>query len=152
MDERGPGSGNAQFFEVLECDSHSNFATAELKSPGEGPTPDNVVLAFTDCVVHEGADFSEIWTNLDAWAAYMTEHGYGEGTWIMFPAFGGGGAEFDFKILSGYESHTELGQDFELYVKRADYLKRGELFDSLFDCDDARVYDGTVRRVQVEED
>lgn len=142
----------AQFFDVLQCDSHSNFATSELKSPGEG-SPDRLVLTFADCTVQDGVEnFDDVMAGLEAWAAHQTEHGYGEGTWIMFPVYGGGGAEFDFKIVSGYDSHTELGQDYELYVKRADYMKYGELLGSLIDCDDARVYNATVRRRQAEQD
>ena len=143
---------SAQFFEVLECGSHSNFATAELKPPGDESPPDTVVIAFSDCTVNDGANWDDVWAGLDAWAAYQTEHGYGAGMWIMFPAYGGGGAKFDFKIVNGYDSHTELGQDYELYVKRADYMKYGELLGSLIDCDDARVYNATVRRRQAEQD
>ena len=98
--------------------------------------------------IDEGVEWDAVWAGLDAWAAYQEEHGYGAGTWIMFPAYGGGGAEFDFKIVKGYDSHTEMGNDYELYVKRADYFKKGELVDSVIDCDDARLYNGTVRRRQ----
>ena len=138
----------AQFFEVLDCGSHSNFASAELKDPGGDGPPDNIVVAFTDCTVNEGVEWDAVWAGLDSWAAYQEEHGYGEGTWIMFPAYGGGDADFDFKIVSGYDSHTEMGDDYELYVKRADYFKYGELLGSLIECDDARLYNGTVRRRQ----
>jgi hypothetical protein len=145
---REGGEVAAGFFEIIDCDSHSNFATAELKEPGNESPPDNIVLAFSDCTVNEDAEWEAVWAGLEGWAAYQEEHGYGEGTWIMFPAYGGGGAEFDFKIVSGYDSHTEMGADYELYVKRADYLKYGELLGSLVECDDARVYNGTVRRRQ----
>lgn len=40
------------------------------------------------------------------WSAYQTERGYSNGTWMMFPAFGGGGAEFDFKIVEGDDKHV----------------------------------------------
>ncbi len=141
----------AQFYEVLDCDSHSNFATSELKDSGNETPPDTVVLAFTDCKVDDDAEWDDVWAGLEGWAAYQEEHGYGEGTWIMFPAYGGGGAKFDFKIVSGYDNHTEMGKDYELYVKRADYVKYGEMLGSLIDCDDARVYNGTVRRRQEEQ-
>ena len=40
------------------------------------------------------------------WSAYQTERGYSNGTWMMFPAFGGGNAEFDFKIVEGVAKHV----------------------------------------------
>jgi hypothetical protein len=137
---------NAQFFEVLSCDSHSNFATTELKAP-EGPTPDNVVLAFSDCT---GPDSPEGWdqlmSNLDAWSAYLTSNGYHQGNWMMFPVYGGGGVKFDFKLVKGYDNHTQLGQDYQRFSDNADWEKQGELLGGLMDCDDSRVYQATVRR------
>ena len=141
------GDINAKFFEVLSCDSHSNFATAELKSPGEGPAPDNFVLTFSDCT---GPEAPEQWDQLFAgfaeWHAYTTENGYHQGNWIMFPVYGGGGAEFDFKLIQGFDNHTELGEDYQRYIDRTDWEKESELLGGLRDCDDARVYQATVRR------
>lgn len=140
------GEISAQFFEVLSCDSHSNFAATELKAP-EGETPDSIVLAFSDCT---GPDSSEGWDQLmsgmDAWSAYMTDSGYNQGNWMLFPVYGGGGAKFDFKLVKGYDNHTQLGQDYQRFSENADWEKQGELLGAYMECDDARVYQGTVRR------
>jgi len=137
---------NAGFFEVLSCDTHSNFAAAELKSPG-GPPPESFILTFSDCT---GPDSSEGWdqlmANLGEWSAYLTESGYHQGNWMMFPVYGGGDAEFDFKLLEGFDNHTQLGQDYQRFSENADWEKQGELLGGLMDCDEARVYQGTVRR------
>lgn len=141
------GDVNAKFFEVLSCDTHSNFASAELKSPGEGPAPDRFLLTFSDC---KGPDTAEGWDRLFGglaqWSAYMTENGYQQGNWIMFPVYGGGGAEFDFKMVEGFDNHTQLGQDYQRFIDRSDWEKQGELIGEFATCDDARVYDGVVRR------
>lgn len=142
----------AQFFAVLDCDSHSNFATTELKSPGDGPTPDNIVITFSDCSVPEDPEaWDKLFTNMDAWAAYLGENGYHQGNWMLFPVYGGGGAEFDFKLVEGFDNHTQLGQDYQRFIERADWEKQGELLGGLMDCDDARVYDGRVRRRPAED-
>lgn len=143
---------NAGFFEVLSCDTHSNFAATELKAP-DGPAPDNFVLAFSDCT---GPDSSEAWdqlmTNVDAWSAYLTENGYHQGNWMLFPVYGGGGAEFDFKWVEGFDNHTQLGQDYQRYSENAAWRKQGELLGAYMECDDARVYQATVRRQPAEEE
>lgn len=137
---------SAEFFEVLDCDTHSNFAAAELKAPG-GPDVDSFLLTFSDCT---GPDNPEGWdqlmANLGEWSAYLTENGYHQGNWMMFPVYGGGGAKFDFKWIEGFDNHTQLGQDYQRFSDNADWEKQGELLGGLMDCDEARVYQGTVRR------
>ena len=44
--------------------------------------------------------------NRTFWSADQTERGYSNGTRMMFPAFGGGGAGFEFKIVEGYDNHV----------------------------------------------
>ncbi len=66
-------------------------------------------------------------------------------------AFGGGGAEFDFKIVEGYDNHTEVGKMYDMYGTGDDFAKHGELLGSLVECNESRVYNGTVRRRRSEE-
>lgn len=142
-----------QFYEVLECDSHTNFATTEFKSPGEGPTPDSIVLSFSDCKgPDDPAKWKDLMAGLEGWAKYQTESGYHAGTWMMFPVYGGGEFDYDFKMVSGWDNHTESGQDYQRYSEQEDWDKEGELVGGLMDCDVSRLYNGTVRRKPVEED
>lgn len=142
-----------QFDEVLECNSHSNFATTELKSPGEGPAPDTLVLAFSDCTGPEDPEkWEDLFNGVDAWSQYQTETGYHEGTWMMFPVYGSGDMEFDFKMVSGWDNHTQNGQDYQRYGDQQDWDKHGELVGGLMDCDVARVYDAKVLRRPAQED
>ena len=142
-----------QFDEVLECNSHSNFATTELKSPGEGPAPDTLVLAFSDCTGPEDSEkWADLFNGVDAWSQYQTETGYHEGTWMMFPVYGSGDMEFDFKMVSSWDNHTENGQDYQRYGDQQDWDKHGELVGGLMDCDVARVYDARVLRRPTRED
>lgn len=147
------GEINQQFYAVLECDSHTNFATTELKSPGEGPAPDTLVLAFSDCTGPEDSEkWPELMAGLDAWSKYQGETAYKEGSWMMFPAYGGGDFDFDFKLVSGWDNHTENGQDYQRYIDQQDWEKQGELIGDLMDCDVARLYDARVRRRPAQED
>ena len=143
----------AQFDEVLDCVSHTNFATTEFKSPGDGPAPDTLVLAFSDCTgPDEQGKWPELMGGLEAWAKYQTETGYHEGSWMMFPAYGGGDFDFDFKMAAGWDNHTQFGQDYQRYSDQQDWDKQGELIGELMECDVARLYDARVRRRPAQED
>jgi hypothetical protein len=142
-----------QFDEVLECVSHTNFATTEFKSPGDGPAPDTIVLSFSDCTGPEDPDkWPDLMSGLDGWAQYQAETGYHGATWMMFPAYGGGDFDFDFKMVYGWDNHTAHGQDYQRYGEQEDWEKQGELVGSLMDCDVPRLYDARIRRRPAQED
>ncbi len=140
------GGEYAEMFNaVADCETHSGFASVMLKEPPGDDDPDNLVLTFTDCnVVSEDPD-ADLMGALSAWAEYATTRGYRNGSWVLFPVFGGGGAEFDFKIVDGYDTHTDLGADWDLYAS-GDYEKDDELNGGIYECDDARMYVGSIRR------
>lgn len=140
------GEFAAKFAAVADCDSHSNFATTMIKAPpGEGE-PASMVLTFTDCTVNDGVDFPQVLEGSHAWAKYQEELGYGNGTWMMFPAFGGGDAEYDFKLANSFENYAGVGKMYDLYGNGGGYQKHGELVGELFECNVDRVYNAKVRR------
>lgn len=142
---------SAKFAAVVDCDSHSNFATTMIKEPpGDGP-PDNMVLTFTDCSVKDGITFGEVYEALGAWSEYQESMDYNNGQWMMFPAFGGGDVEYDFKLVSSFENHTAVGKVYDKYGNDGGYQKYGELVGSLMECNVDRVYNARVRRKMPEE-
>jgi hypothetical protein len=145
------GETAASFASVLSCDSHGMFATMQVKEPPERETPNSTVVSFSDCNVQEGHEWDGVFSAMDAWAAYQVEQGYGNGTWVLFPAYGSGDQDYDFKLVNAYDSHAGLGKDFDLYGTGGGYMKRGEIMGDMLDCDVGRVYDGTVRRLINEE-
>jgi hypothetical protein len=146
------GETAAGFASVLTCDTHSQFATMVVKEPPERETPNSLVLSFSDCDVEEGREWDEVFAGMEAWATHQAEKGYGNGTWVLFPAYGGADQDFDFKMLNAYDNHAGMGRDFDLYTTGGGYMKRGEIMGDMIDCDVARVYDGTVRRQIREEE
>ena len=145
------GEQRADFAAVTDCDTHTGFASTEVKAPAENDEDDgSFVLTFTDCTITTDGD-EDILAAIGEWNDYKTESGYNNGAWVMFPVYGGGGAEYDFKMLQGYDNFSDLGEDWERYSK-GDYVKAGELNPGLYECDDARVYLGTVRREMAEEE
>lgn len=143
------GEYAAKFAAVMDCDTHSAFAGTEIKEPPGDGNPDNIVLTFTDCNIAEIDGIVDLFAALNAWAEYSTERGYQNGTWLLFPAYGGGGAEFDFKIVNSYENHAAMGTNWDLFAS-GDYVKHGELTGAAYECDDARVYNAKIRRRMAE--
>ncbi len=159
-EELGAGADNyavngqaqaAAFGSAITCDTHSNFASMTVKEPPERASPDSLVLAFSDCSVADGVSMSDVFAGLDQWSAYQIEQSYQNGSWVFFPAYGGGGEEFDLKMVSAWDSHADRGKDYDLYANGGGYQKRGEIMGDMLSCDSSRIYDGAVRR-RIEED
>jgi hypothetical protein len=135
---------NAAFEEFAGCGAHSNFATMNVKQPPDDDAK-SFVLNFSDCKIAEGKSFDDVAPALTAWSEYRTGHGSQAGMWVLWPAYGGGDADFDFKFVDSYRSFASLGADYDQYGK-AGYKKADELFNGLLDCNDARSYIATERR------
>lgn len=142
----------AGIYEVLNCDSHANFASLRIKAPASEKAPQKPVIVFSDCDVLVEGSWDPVFEALDAWAAYQTERGYENGTWALFPAYGGGGDTPDFKLVQSYANHAALGKAYDLYGNGGDYKKRGEMMNGIVDCDVSRVYNGNVVRRAAEDE
>jgi hypothetical protein len=134
------------FTEATTCTAHSNFATVQFKAPPERDDPSNIVISFSDCNMADGVDFDDVAPALSEWADYRSEHGSTSGIWVLFPAYGGGGEEFDFKYVAAWQNLEDQGADWDQY-SAGGYAKAGELFAGKLDCDSSRVYLAKNRRM-----
>ncbi len=161
--ETGKGMGAAQdmwlanggtlgdeFNSVIPCDSHSMSAAVQFKAPPEREDPSRIILDFSDCTVGDGRRFStEVAPALKAWGEFLTEQGSTAGAWALFPVFGGGGEEFDFKYVESHGNYSEQGTDFDNYNS----AKARAIFPyGLLSCDSSRSYVGTNRRMAESDD
>lgn len=128
----------AEFDKVTACDAHSMFAAVEFKAPPERENASQVIISFSDCSIGEGKRFSaDVAPALTGWAEFRASHGSTAGIWALFPVYGGGGEEFDFKYVTGHGSLEEQGEDFDAW----DGETARKLFPmGLLDCDSSRVY------------
>ncbi len=140
----------AKFAEVVDCATHSNFATTRMKAPPD-TDPDNFYLAFSDCDVRDAAAWDQVMEGMGKWSAYQAENGYENGTWMMFAAYGGGDEEFDFKLVESWDTMTDLGEAYDMYGTGGDWAVRGEMMGDSLSCDASRLYMATVRRRAAEE-
>lgn len=147
------GKINAQYGEVLTCESHSNFASQNIRAakPDDDESDMNFVLSFSNCTIKEGKNFEEFMAAQKEWNAYADEHGIMEANWVWWPVFGESNNDYDFKLLGGVDDHVMMGANWQLYSE-GHFMKSSELFDELVDCDIARVYNGTTIREMADED
>lgn len=145
------GAAAAGFAEAVTCDAHVGFASIMMKAPASDEAPDNLVLSFADCSINEGTESDSFWSAMSEWTAYTTERGYKYGQWVMYPTYGSGKVEFDFKLVDAHDTHAALGEDWDLYAS-GDYGKHGELLGDKLTCDVARVYNAKVIRRPAKEE
>lgn len=138
---------NGKFGEVIDCKSHSNFVSMQVK---EGPQDDdesdkNFVMSFSNCSMKDGKTFDDYLAAQEAWNAYQDEHGFSDSAWVMFPIFGETDDSYDFKAIGTNDDHTAFGKDYQL-MSEGHWRKSSELFDEVIDCDIGRLYNATVVR------
>lgn len=144
----------AAFGEVINCSSHSNFASQNIK---QGPdndddeSDDTFVVTFSDCSINDGRTFEEFMAAQEQWNAYADEHGFTGSSWVWWPVWGVADVDYDFKIAGAVDDHTALGANWQLYSE-GHYNKSMEMFDGILDCDVARVYDAHVLREMADDE
>lgn len=140
----------AAFARFASCDAHHNYATMNVKRPPDDDAK-SVVLSFADCTVEDGKTWDDVGPALTAWSEYREANGSTAGMWVMWPAYGAGDVDFDFKFVTSYRSYENLGMDYDQYVSGG-YAKADELFNGVIDCDVARSYNAVERRSGGEDD
>jgi len=136
----------ARFAAVADCDTHSNFVSATVKEPPSEIPPDTIVMSVADCNLRDGKTMDEAMSGMAEFAALQSAAGMDGGIWVWWPVYGGGGADFDFKLVEGFPNHATLGKLYDWYGNGGAYVQWDEHIGSAVSCDDSRVYNGTVRR------
>jgi hypothetical protein len=144
------GSLPADFNAIASCRAHGNFATMNIKQPPDDDAT-SFVLTFSDCKIADGKTFDDAYPALKSWSEYKTAKGSKAGMWVMWPAFGGGDSDFNFKFVVSHRNYESLGIDYDEFSS-AGYAKAEELFGGLLDCDEARAYNARERRDGIPDD
>ena len=147
------GKVAAGFNDVLTCESHTNFASQNVREakPDDDESDKNFVLSFSNCSVKEGKNYGEFMAAQKEWNAYADEHGIAEANWVWWPVYGESNNDYDFKFLASMDDHTAAGANWQLYSE-GHFQKSSELFDDIVDCDISRVYGGRTIREMADED
>ena len=142
-----------EFASVVDCPTHTLFASMRMKAPAESGEDDNTfALSFSNCSVKEDKEFEEIAAAQEAWNAYADEHGFVGGTWYFWPVWGEAqDADYDFKVVGSTPNYTTLGANFQLMAD-GHWRKSQEIWGDVLDCDSSRIYTSYVVREMPDDD
>ncbi|MEX2124887.1 MAG: hypothetical protein WD795_13410 [Woeseia sp.] len=140
------GELQAAFDKVVNCNAHLAMASAMYKAPADGATPSSGFITMMDCKLNEGHRYVDIKAAEMKWGEHLTRSGSTAGYWHWTPTYGGGDAEFDYKVVFAYPTFADIGADFERYANEGGRERSEETFGEIDECDDARVYATTSRR------
>ena len=128
----------AAFEEVVDCNAHVAYSSAMYKAPPGGNAPASGFMM--DCKLNEGNRYVDIKAAELKWADYLVKSGSNAAYYHWMPMFGGGDAEFDYKVVFAYPDFEEIGSDVERFANGGGRDMSREIFGNIDDCDDARVY------------
>lgn len=136
------GDADAAWNDAVDCNAAVMFASLEIMAPADSPDSDDFILTFSDCELEKGRSNGQAIAALRAYGKYRTNSGSPGGTWAWFPAYGGGDADFDFKLINSHADVEAFGNHFQWFGDNQAFQTLGALTDGLMKCDEARVYRG----------
>jgi hypothetical protein len=137
------GDAIAAFDDAVDCGGSTMFTSLNVMQPA-ADSLDSFVLTVTDCNVADGRSTRDAIGALREYGEYRNSTGSPGGMWVWFPTYGSGDEDFDFKMASSYASIEAFGNNFQWNRDNQAYLKRGDLFNGLLDCNVARSYTGST--------
>jgi len=133
---------DAAWEETADCPTSTMYASTRIQSPGDGDG--NFILTVSDCNIGHGISPGQAIGALQRFNSYRVANGSTVGTIAWFPVYGGGGAEFDIKLVNTFSSLQHFGDTFQWFVDNQAYLVQQEMTNGILDCDEARVYMGST--------
>lgn len=130
----------AAFAEVVDCGVHVAYSSAMYKAPQGGNTPAGGLITMMDCELNEGHRYADIQRAELKWVDHLNETDMKAAYYHWMPMFGGGDAEFDYKVVTAYPDFEAVGAGFEMFANEGGRDVSREIFGNIDDCDDARLY------------
>jgi hypothetical protein len=128
--------------EVVDCQGLM-FASLRIQpNPDNADGNGNFVLSVSDCKTGHGVGSAQAVDAIRKFNDYRVANGVTLGTFAWFPVYGGGDAEFDFKLATAYSGPRAWGDAGQWTVDNAAYRTRSAITDGIVDCDEARLYTG----------
>lgn len=128
------------FGKAIDCSAHLAFSSAMYKAPAGNNPPDQGFISMMDCKLNEGQRYADIKAAELKWAQHLGETESKGAYYHWMPVWGGGDADFDYKVVFSYPSFEEIGADFERISNGGGREVSQEIFGDIDECDDARVY------------
>ncbi len=133
---------NEAWDDTVDCTSLM-FASTRIQGPSQNDNGD-FVLTISDCNVEHNNSSDQAVGAISRFNDYRVANGVDIGTIVWFPVYGGGNAEFDFKLVNVFTGTQHLGDSFSWYADSQAFNVEGPMMRGVVDCDEARLYTGTT--------
>lgn len=134
---------SAAWNEAVTCPVSLVYASTWINQPQNPPDGSGeFIMTVSDCKNGHAISNGQAAGALRRYNEYEKANGLDVGTILWYPAFGFGGAEFDFKLVHVYPGAQAFGDSFQWFVDNQAYNTLGNMTDGVVDCDEARVYTG----------
>ena len=142
-----------KFWEVIDCTSHTQFASARLRDYDSGDDDGSFVLDFSNCkFTADGGGMEAYLGAVEQWNAYADEHGIYHGAWMLIPIYGENlDADYHFKSVGSAPDLAAWGANWQKFSE-GHYMKDEELFGNVVDCDSPRLYTVNVEREMADDE
>ncbi len=127
---------------VADCPTSVMYASMRIQDNDDGDGSGNFMLTVSDCKVGHALSNGQAIGALSRFNDYRVANGSTVGTITWFPVYGGGGADFDFKLAHVYSGAQHFGDSFQWFVDNQAYLVQQDMLDGIVSCDVPRVYIG----------
>jgi hypothetical protein len=134
------GEVAAAFDEVIDCSAHVGYSSSMYKAPDGNNPPNQGFITMMDCKLNEGHRYEDIKAAELKWVDHLTNAKSKGGYYHWTPMWGGGDADFDYKVVFTYPSFEEVGADFERFANGGGREVSREIFGDIDECNEARVY------------
>jgi hypothetical protein len=134
------GEINNAFGEVVDCFAHLAYSSAMYKRPDNSGAPEGGFISMMDCKLNEGHKYADIKAAELKWADHLGKTKSKAAYYHWMPLFGGGDADFDYKVVFAFPDFNAIGADFDSFANGDGRDVSREIFADIDDCDDPRVY------------
>lgn len=117
----------SEYTNIVDYGNHKCWSTAVVS---ESTASDNLnsesMLVIQHCRINEGVSRTQALEAVQALAAHWVEHGADSTVWIQFPSFASHSDDFDFRLVSIFNSFQSLCDSWELFAPGSEVWEQGE--------------------------
>jgi hypothetical protein len=136
----------AQFNEVMDCTSRHEMAASLPINASDG-TPENGVLMFYQCTLHDGKTLNEAYAaHLQAGMA-MKALGSLAASWFLQPVAGAGDINFDYYHVVGFYRYSDMGATMEMYANGGGKQEQQKILGDISSCATPVIFDALSVRM-----
>jgi len=135
---------DAAWNETVDCQGLM-YASLQIQANPEGADGSGgFMLDVRDCNTGKGIGNGQAIDAIRKYNDYRVANGLTVGTFVWFPAYGDGNADFDFKIATAYAGPRAWGDAGQWFTDNAAYRTRNAIAEGILSCDEPRMYIGTT--------